>query len=72
MLVRQAGGQRRGAPGDGPAQVQERDVAVEGEGVEVRMDEDLLDLYPLLSRIRTLLISVSCRETRPDQNLATD
>lgn len=62
MGVRQAGGEGGGAPGDGLGQVNESDVTVEGEGVEVRMNKDLLNLYLLLSWIRTLLISVSCRD----------
>lgn len=63
MGVRQAGGDGGGAPEDGPGEVEEGDVAVEGEGVEVRMDEDLLNLYHLLIWIRSFLIIVSCTHT---------
>lgn len=58
MDVGQAGWYRCGAPEDRLGQVDERNVAVKGEGVEVRVDNDLLDLYELLLWIRTLLIIV--------------
>lgn len=65
MGVREAGRDGCGAPDNGSGKVQQRDVTVEGEGVEVRMNEDLLNLYQLLTWIRTLLIKVSCsREHR--------
>lgn len=60
--VGQAGGEGGGAPDRGLSQVNERDVAVEGEGMEVRMNEDPLDLYLLLACIGTLPIGVSCRD----------
>lgn len=60
--VWQAGGDGRGAPDDRLSQVEQGDVAVEGVSVEVRMDDDLLDLYRLLARIRTFLIIVALNE----------
>lgn len=60
--VRQTGREGGGAPDDGLSEVNESDVTVKGEGVEVRMNKDLLNLYLLLSWIRTLLIDVSCRD----------
>lgn len=62
MAVGEAGGDSSGAPDDGPGEVQQSDVAVKGEGVEVRMNEDLVNLYQLLTWIRTLLIKVSCTQ----------
>lgn len=62
MGVRQADREGGGAPDHRLSQVNESDVTVEGEGVEVRMNEDLLNLYLLLTWIRTLLIGVSCRD----------
>lgn len=61
--VWEAGGHRRGSPDDRLCQVQQSDVTVEGESMEVRMNEDLLDLYQLLARIRPLLVIVSCTHT---------
>lgn len=57
--VRQTGGDGRGAPDDRLGQVEQGDVAVKGVSVEVRMDDDLLDLYRLLVRIWTFLIIVA-------------
>lgn len=63
MAVREAGGDCNGAPDDRPGQVQQGDVTVEGEGVEVRVNEDLLNLYQLLIWIRASLINGSCTHT---------
>lgn len=62
MGVGQADGEGGGAPDHRLSQVNESYVAVEGEGVEVRMNEDLLNLYLLFTWITTLLISVSCKD----------
>ena len=58
MGVRQAGWDRRGAPDNWLGEVEESDVTVKGEGMEMRMNDDFLDLYQLLTWIRTLLIQV--------------
>lgn len=63
VWVGQAGRDGSGAPDNRLGQVDESDVAVEGEAVEVRVDQDLLDLYELLTWIPALLVMVSCRDT---------
>lgn len=59
VRVRQAGRDCGGAPEGRPGQVEQGDVAVEGVGVEMRMSDDLLDLYLLLVGIRTFFIVVT-------------
>lgn len=62
--VWEAGGGRGGPPDDGSGQVEESHVTVEGVGVEMRMDEGLLDLDELLPGIRTPFIVISYTHTR--------
>lgn len=59
VRIRQAGRRGRGAPQNRFHQVQQSNVAVESEGVEVRMDHHLLDLDLLLALVRTLFVVVS-------------
>lgn len=59
VVIRQAGRDGSGAPDDRSVEVEQSDVTVKGEGVEVRMDENLLDLYQLLAWIWTTFVIVS-------------
>lgn len=71
MGVGEAGGDCGGPLLNRPGEIEQSEVAVEGEGVEVRMNDDLLDLYLLLAWIGTLLVVVTCRHTHTQKTQLT-
>lgn len=71
MGVGEAGGDCGGALLYRPGEIEQSEVAVEGEGVEVRMNDDLLDLDLLLAWIGTLLVVVTCRHTHTQKTQLT-
>lgn len=65
MLVWEAGWRRGEASGEGVGQAEQSHITVEGVGVEMRMDKDLLYLDQLLTGIRPPLVKVSWKGMGP-------